>query len=262
MSETAMPKAYNHMEVEEALYDWWEKHGFFHPEQQIASGLADASAEPFVISMPPPNVTGKLHLGHAVTGSVEDALIRYNRMKGRPTLWVPGTDHAGIATQSVVERNLEKQGITRQELGRERFVQEVWDWKDEYHANITSQQRRMGITCDWTRERFTLDDGLSNAVLKSFIDLYNEGLIYRGSYLVNWSPKLQTAVSDLEVEYSEEPGTLYYFKYRLSGSDEFVPVATTRPCSSTMIRSAFFTVANRCATMIVVRPCESRSTAR
>ncbi|MCB0080122.1 MAG: valine--tRNA ligase, partial [Caldilineaceae bacterium] len=133
------------------------------------------------------------------------------------------------ATQSVVERNLEKQGITRQELGRERFVQEVWDWKDEYHANITSQQRRMGITCDWTRERFTLDDGLSNAVLKSFIDLYNEGLIYRGSYLVNWSPKLQTAVSDLEVEYSEEPGTLYYFKYRLSGSDEFVPVATTRP---------------------------------
>lgn len=224
-----MPKAYEPQTVEEELYNWWEESGFFQPEQQIESGLADADAEPFVISMPPPNVTGALHLGHAITSSVEDMLIRYHRMLGRPTLWVPGTDHAGIATQSVVERKLEEQGTSREELGRERFIQEVWDWKDEYHGRITGQQRRMGISCDWHRERFTLDDGLSDAVREAFVRLYNEGLIYRGTYLVNWSPNLQTAVSDLEVEYSEEPGTLYFFKYRLQDSEEHVPVATTRP---------------------------------
>jgi len=224
-----LPKAYEPQTVEEELYNWWEESGFFQPEQQIESGLADADAEPFVISMPPPNVTGALHLGHAITSSVEDMLIRYHRMLGRPTLWVPGTDHAGIATQSVVERKLEEQGTSREELGRERFIQEVWDWKDEYHGRITGQQRRMGISCDWHRERFTLDDGLSDAVREAFVRLYNEGLIYRGTYLVNWSPNLQTAVSDLEVEYSEEPGTLYFFKYRLQDSEEHVPVATTRP---------------------------------
>jgi len=224
-----MPKAYDPLAVEEDLYNWWEQKGFFRPEQQIESGLADPETEPFVISMPPPNVTGALHLGHAITSSVEDMLIRYHRMMGRPTLWVPGTDHAGIATQNVVERKLEEQGTSREELGRERFVQEVWDWKDEYHGRITGQQRRMGISCDWHRERFTLDDGLSDAVREAFVRLYNEGLIYRGTYLVNWSPNLQTAVSDLEVEYSEEPGTLYFFKYRLQDSEEHVPVATTRP---------------------------------
>ena len=224
-----MPKAYDPLAVEEELYNWWEQHGFFRPEQQIESGLADPNAEPFVISMPPPNVTGALHLGHAITSSIEDMLIRYHRMLGRPTLWVPGTDHAGIATQNVVERKLEEQGTSREELGRTRFIQEVWDWKDEYHNRITGQQRRMGISCDWHRERFTLDDGLSDAVIEAFVRLYNEGLIYRGTYLVNWSPNLQTAVSDLEVEYSEEPGTLYFFKYMLKGSDDYLPVATTRP---------------------------------
>ncbi len=145
---TVMPKAYDHLAVEEQLYAWWEEHGFFRPEKQQALGQADPKAKPFVISMPPPNVTGALHLGHAITSSVEDLLIRYNRMLGRLTLWVPGSDHAGIATQNVVERKLEEQGITRHDLGREAFVHEVWDWKDEYHSRITSQQKRMGISCD------------------------------------------------------------------------------------------------------------------
>ena len=149
MSE--MAKAYNPHEVETTLYEWWEKQGFFTPEQQVQSGLADPNRASFVISMPPPNVTGALHLGHAITSSVEDLLTRYHRMQGEPTLWVPGTDHAGIATQNVVERQLEKQGITRHMLGRERFVEEVWDWKHEYHGRISAQQRRMGISCDWTR---------------------------------------------------------------------------------------------------------------
>ena len=226
---TEMPKAYDHLQVEEELYCWWDENGYFRPEHQEAIGQADPDAAPFTISMPPPNVTGALHLGHAITSSIQDMLIRYNRMLGRPALWVPGSDHAGIATQSVVERQLEQQGTSRLELGRERFVQEVWDWKDEYHGRITGQQTRMGISCDWRRERFTLDDGLSDAVLEAFISLYNEGLIYRGTYLVNWSPNLQTAVSDLEVEYTEEPGLFYYFKYMLEDSDEYISVATTRP---------------------------------
>jgi valyl-tRNA synthetase len=223
-----MPKTYNPQEWEEQLYRWWEAQGFFQPEQQIESGLADPNAEPFVISMPPPNVTGALHLGHAITNSVEDMLIRFNRMQGRPTLWVPGTDHAGIATQNVVERKLAEQGISRHELGRDRFVQEVWDWKDEYHGRISAQQRRMGISCDWTRERFTLDDGLSDAVQEAFIRLYNEGLIYRGNYLVNWCPRCESAISDLEVVHEEVEGKLYTFRYPLKDGGH-VEVSTTRP---------------------------------
>ncbi len=210
MSE--MPKAYSHHETEERLYNWWNARGYFHPEQQIASGLADPAAAPFVIAMPPPNVTGILHLGHAITNGVEDALIRYHRMAGVPTLWVPGSDHAGIATQNVVERKLAEQGKTRHDLGRERFVEEVWGWKEEYHGRITLQQQRMGISCDWTRERFTLDAGLSEAVLEAFIRLYNEGLIYRGKRLVNWCPRCMSAISDLEVDYEEEQGRFYTFR--------------------------------------------------
>jgi valyl-tRNA synthetase len=228
MTEPTMAKAYSHHEVEENIYEWWHQQGFFRPEQQIASGLADPNAEPFVISMPPPNVTGALHLGHAITSSVEDMLIRYNRMIGRPTLWVPGTDHAGIATQNVVEKQLAKQGISRQQLGRERFVQEVWDWKAEYHGRITAQQKRMGISCDWERERFTLDDGLSAAVLEAFIQFYNEGLIYKGLRLVNWCPRCESAISDLEVEYEEENGKLYTFRYPLKAGG-YLEVSTTRP---------------------------------
>ena len=233
MSETTMPKAYNHLEFEEPLYEWWNQNGFFRPEQQLASGLADANAESFVISMPPPNVTGKLHLGHAITSSIEDMLIRYNRMKGRPTLWMPGTDHAGIATQNVVEKQLARQGIRRQDLGREKFVAEVWDWKAEYHGAITAQQKRMGISCDWQRERFTLDEGLSEAVVEAFLQLYEEGLIYKGLRLVNWCPRCESAISDLEVEYEEENGKLYTFRYPLKDENgkggEFLEVSTTRP---------------------------------
>ncbi|MFN8444506.1 MAG: valine--tRNA ligase [Caldilineaceae bacterium] len=230
MSETTMPKAYNHLEFEEPLYEWWEKNGHFRPEEQLASGLADPTAKPFVISMPPPNVTGKLHLGHAITSSIEDMLIRYNRMKGRPSLWVPGTDHAGIATQNVVEKQLAKQGIRRQDLGREKFVAEVWDWKAEYHGTITAQQKRMGISCDWLRERFTLDEGLSAAVIEAFLRLYEEGLIYKGLRLVNWCPRCESAISDLEVVYEEENGKFYTFRYPLKGDQgEYLEVSTTRP---------------------------------
>ncbi len=228
MTEITMPKTYDHTQVEEELYRWWEEQGFFRPEQQLGIGLADPAQESFVISMPPPNVTGALHLGHAITSSVEDMLIRYYRMRGRPTLCVPGTDHAGIATQNVVERMLDKQGITRHDLGRERFVEEVWGWKAEYHGRITAQQKRMGISCDWGRERFTLDNGLSAAVLEAFISLYKEGLIYRGKRLVNWCPRCQSAISDLEVEYEEEQGTLYTFRYPLQEGG-YLEVSTTRP---------------------------------
>jgi valyl-tRNA synthetase len=222
-------QAWNPSQHEEALYREWEEAGYFRPETQVDLGQANPEKDPFVVAMPPPNVTGALHLGHAIMDAVEDFLVRYRRMQGHPTLWVPGTDHAGIATQSVVERYLENQGTSREELGREAFEEEVWAWKDEYHHRISSQQRRMGISCDWTRERFTLDPGLSRAVRSSFVRLYREGLIYRRHYLVNWSPRLQTAVSDLEVEYSEETGTLYTFRYPLEDGNEYIPVSTTRP---------------------------------
>ena len=230
-----MPTIYDPQQWEEKLYEWWESMGFFRPEQQIESGLADPDAPPFVISMPPPNVTGALHLGHATTSAIEDMLVRYHRMAGRPTLWVPGTDHAGIATQNVVERKLAEAGTTRHELGRVRFLQEVWDWKDEYHGQISGQQRRMGISCDWSRERFTLDDGLSDAVLEAFIRLYNDGLIYRGNYLVNWCPRCESAISDLEVEHEPIEGKLYTFRYPLQKPHGDAPdaahveVSTTRP---------------------------------
>ena len=230
-----MPTIYDPQQWEEKLYEWWESMGFFRPEQQIDSGLADPDAPPFVISMPPPNVTGALHLGHATTSAIEDMLVRYHRMAGRPTLWVPGTDHAGIATQNVVERKLAEAGTTRHELGRVRFLQEVWDWKDEYHGQISGQQRRMGISCDWSRERFTLDDGLSDAVLEAFIRLYNDGLIYRGNYLVNWCPRCESAISDLEVEHEPIEGKLYTFRYPLQKPHGDAPdaahveVSTTRP---------------------------------
>ena len=230
-----MPKIYEPQQWEEKLYEWWESMGFFRPEQQIESGLADPDAPPFVISMPPPNVTGVLHLGHAITSAIEDMLIRYHRMAGRPTLWLPGTDHAGIATQNVVERKLAEGGTTRHEMGREQFVEEVWAWKDEYHGQISRQQRRMGISCDWSRERFTLDDGLSDAVLEAFIRLYNDDLIYRGNYLVNWCPRCESAISDLEVEHEPIEGKLYTFRYPLQKQDgaasgaNHVEVSTTRP---------------------------------
>ena len=185
-------------------------------------------AEPYVISIPPPNVTGALHIGHALFVSLEDLMIRHARMQGKAALWVPGSDHAGIATQLQVERMLADEGRTRLEVGREEFLERTWAWKERYGGEILGQLRRMGASCDWGRERFTLDDGLSAAVRDVFIALYEEGLIYRGPRLVNWSPGLQTAVSDLEVEHSEEAGRMYHFRYPLKDGGH-VPVATTRP---------------------------------
>ena len=182
-----------------------------------------------MISIPPPNVTGELHWGHAMFVSVEDLMIRYARMQGKRALWVPGMDHAGIATQLQVEKLLRTEGITKDELGREEFVRRVWQWKDKYGGIIQNQIRRLGASADWDRERFTLDEGLSRAVREAFVRLYDQGLIYRGTRLVNWSPGLKTAVSDIEVEYSEEQVTLYYFKYFIKDQDAYLPVATIRP---------------------------------
>jgi valyl-tRNA synthetase len=231
MEKQSLPKTYDYQSTEERIYAWWEESGFFKPTNDPSSPDFDPSLRPFVISIPPPNVTGELHLGHAMFVSMEDLMIRYNRMKGIPTLWVPGSDHAGIATQLQVEKTLAKEGLSREEIGREEFLDRTWAWKDKYGSMITNQIRRLGASCDWSRERFTLDDGLSRAVREAFIRLYEKGLIYRGPRLINWSPGLRTAVSDLEVEYSEEPGFLYYFKYMLvnGGEDEYIPVATTRP---------------------------------
>lgn len=225
-----MPKTYDPAASERRIYDWWEQSGFFKPE------IAGPDAKPFVISIPPPNLTGELHLGHAMFVSLEDLMIRYKRMRGYAALWVPGYDHAGIATQLQVEKMLAREGIKRQDLGREEFLRRTWAWKEKYGGHIVRQLRRLGASCDWDRMRFTLDEGLSRAVREAFVRLYRMGLIYRGEYLVNWSPGLQTAVSDLEVEYSEEDATMYYFKYPIAGADladgpgkGYIPVATVRP---------------------------------
>ena len=233
LRDADLDKPYNAHAVEQPLYAWWEQHGFFQPH--LAEGR-----EPFTMVIPPPNVTGRLHTGHGLTMTIEDILIRWHRMLGDPTLWLPGTDHAGIATQNVVERELAKEGKTRQELGRELFVEDVWEWKDRYGGIITDQLRRLGSSLDWTRERFTLDDGLSRAVRVAFKRLYDDGLIYRGEYLVNWCPRCNTAISDLEVEHEERQGSLWYIRYKLAqdGDDDWrltsgdapsITVATTRP---------------------------------
>ncbi|MFQ5400882.1 MAG: valine--tRNA ligase [Anaerolineae bacterium] len=220
MSE--MPKAYDFKNTEERLYAWWWEKGWFKPE-------INPDGKPFVISIPPPNVTGALHMGHVMFVALEDLMIRRARMQGRAALWVPGTDHAGIATQLQVEKQiLREEEMTRQEIGREEFLRRTWAWKEKHGSYITGQLRRLGASCDWDRERFTLDEGLSRAVREAFVRMYRMGLIYQAEYLVNWSPGLQTAVSDLEVEYSEEPGHLYYFKYPVKGGGH-LPVATTRP---------------------------------
>ncbi len=221
-----LPKTYDPHSVEKRLYDWWEAQGYFKP-------IIDPNQKPFVISMPPPNITGALHVGHAITATLEDIMIRWHRMKGKPTLWVPGSDHAGIATQNVVERALEAEGTSRQELGREGFLKRVWQWKEEYGSRITEQHRRLGASCDWERERFTLDEELSRAVRAAFVRLYHKGLIYRGTYLINWCPRCKTAISDLEVIHQEEATKLWYVRYPLEDSEEgekeYITVATTRP---------------------------------
>ncbi|MCJ7535846.1 MAG: valine--tRNA ligase [Anaerolineales bacterium] len=230
MNSFKLPKTYDFKATENKIYDWWDQGGYFKPDNDPNQPGFDPQIKPFVISIPPPNVTGELHLGHAMFVSMEDLMIRYHRMKGIPSLWVPGTDHAGIATQLQIEKALSAEGLTREQIGREDFLRRTWEWKEKYGGIITQQIRRLGASCDWDRERFTLDEGLSRSVRAAFVRLYEKGLIYRGPRLINWSPGLKTAVSDLEVEYSEEPGTLYYFKYMLADAQgDFIPVATTRP---------------------------------
>ena len=185
--------------------------------------------QPYCIVIPPPNVTGRLHLGHALNNTLQDILVRYHRMKGDDTLWVPGTDHAGIATQVRVEEELAKQGLARHDLSREEFLERVWAWKEEYGDAIIKQLKKLGASCDWDRERFTMDEGCSRAVREVFVRLYKKGLIYRGSYLVNWCPKCATTISDIEVEHEEREGRLWHIRYPLAEGDGYVQVATTRP---------------------------------
>jgi valyl-tRNA synthetase len=219
---TELSKAYEHLDVEKRWYPVWRDAGYFHAE--------DASDKPaYCIAIPPPNVTGSLHIGHGLTVTIEDVLIRWRRMQGYNALWMPGTDHAGIATQMVVTRELAKEGVSRHDLGREAFIAKVWEWKEVYHARITKQLEVLGVSLDWERERFTMDDGLSRAVRKVFVELYKDGLIYRDKRLVNWSPGIHTVLSDLEVEYEEKAGKLWHLAYPVAGSDERLVVATTRP---------------------------------
>jgi valyl-tRNA synthetase len=217
-----IPKAYEPGKVERKWYDFWLEQGYFTPK-------IDPGKKPFVIIMPPPNVTGELHLGHALTAALEDTMIRWHRMKGEPTLWLPGTDHAGIATQVVIEQKLAKQGLTKNDIGREEFLEMTWEWAKESRKNINYQHQTLGASCDWTRDCFTLDEGPSKAVRTAFVRLYNKGLIYRGERMINWCPRCQTALSDLEVEHRDVIGHLYYIRYPLSNGEGFVTIATTRP---------------------------------
>ena len=218
-----LSKTYRPAEVENRLYQEWERSGAFAAGQR-------GNAKPYSIVIPPPNVTGSLHIGHALNNTLQDVLIRFERMRGRDALWQPGTDHAGIATQMVVERQLAEQGLSRRDLTREQFIAKVWHWKEQSGGTITGQLRRLGASCDWSRERFTMDEGLSAAVRKVFVDLHKQGLIYRDKRLVNWDPKLHTAISDLEVEQREVKGHLWHLKYPVEGlADTFITVATTRP---------------------------------
>lgn len=217
-------KAYNPNEVEADMYRRWEESGYFNPDN-----LPDKRTRPYVISMPPPNITGELHFGHALGMTIQDILIRYHRMTGDRTLWLPGTDHAAISTQVVVERELRKEGIDRQQLGREKFLKRVWQWRDKYGRRIVEQIKAMGASADWSRERFTMDPQLTAAVQTAFIRLYRDGYIYRGERIINWCPDCQTAISDLEVDHQDVPGHLWYINYPLVDGSGQVTVATTRP---------------------------------
>ncbi|MDG2289492.1 MAG: valine--tRNA ligase, partial [Woeseiaceae bacterium] len=215
-----MDKSYQPQDIERRIYNRWEEKGYFTPE---------GDGTPYCIVIPPPNVTGTLHMGHAFQDTIMDTLTRFHRMLGHRTLWQPGMDHAGIATQMVVERLLNTEGKSKHDLGREKFIQRIWSWKEQSGGQIAKQTRRLGASVDWSRDRFTMDDGLSNAVRKVFIQLHEEGLIYRGKRLVNWDPILHTALSDLEVLSEDESGSLWNFRYPLASGDGHLVVATTRP---------------------------------
>ena len=223
MEEKRLNDKFNPKDFEERLYNDWEEKGYFKPSM-------DKNKEPYCIMMPPPNVTGKLHMGHALDGTIQDVLIRFKRMQGYDTLWLPGSDHAAISTEMKVVQKLAKEGKTKQDLGREKFLEEAWDWTHEYGGIIQNQQRKLGCSCDWDRNRFTLDEGMSDAVLEQFVQLYEKGLIYKGKRMVNWCTSCNTSISDAEVEYKEEPSYLWHIKYKITGTeDEYIIVATTRP---------------------------------
>ena len=215
-------QGYDPESVEARWYRFWEEHGLFRADET-------STAPPYSIVIPPPNVTGSLHMGHALNNSLQDILIRWHRMRGDNTLWMPGTDHAGIATQNVVERQLRQEGLTRDEVGRDAFVERVWTWKRESGGTIIRQLRTLSASCDWARERFTLDPGLSHAVREVFCRLYEAGLIYRGDYIINWCPRCQTALSDLEVEYQERNGHLWHIRYPVIGGDGELVVRVMPP---------------------------------
>ena len=218
-----LPKTYSPKDFEDRIYNTWCERGYFRPDP-------DKSKPAFSIVIPPPNVTGQLHMGHALDETLQDILVRAKRMQGYSTLWVPGTDHAGIATQIKVEENLRvNEGLTRYDLGREKFLERVWDWKEKYGNRIINQLKKLGTSCDWEHERFTMDEGCSRAVREVFVNLYNKGLIYKGNRIINWCPHCVTALSDAEVEYTEQPGHFWHIRYPVKGSDEYVVIATTRP---------------------------------
>ena len=217
-----LKKVYEPQDVEDRLYAHWEELGCFKADNK-------SKKEPFTVVIPPPNVTGQLHMGHAMDETIQDILIRYKKLRGYETLWLPGTDHAGIATQIKVEEMLRKEGLTRYDLGREAFLERVWAWKEKYGSTIINQLKKLGSACDWSRERFTMDEGCSAAVRKVFVDLYEKGLIYQGNRIINWCPNCKTALSDVEVEYTEKEGRLWHIEYKVKDSDEVVVCATTRP---------------------------------
>jgi valyl-tRNA synthetase len=220
--ENSLPTVYDPRAVEDKWYQYWLEGEYFRPQ-------IDPEQEPFTIVIPPPNVTGALHMGHALDNTIQDVLIRWKRMTGVPTLWLPGTDHAGIATQAKVVESLAQEGLTPQDLGREKFLERTWQWKEQYGGRIIEQLKRLGASCDWSRERFTMDEGCSRAVREVFVSLYEKCLIYRGNYIINWCPQCGTAISDIEVEHEETEGKLWHFRYPLVDGDGYVTVATTRP---------------------------------
>ena len=215
-------KKYNHLKEEKKISDFWIKNGCFKPKK-------GKSSKKFSVVIPPPNVTGRLHMGHALNNSLQDVLVRFNRMKGLETLWQPGTDHAGIATQAIVEKQLSKEGLNKNDLGRDKFIERVWKWKEESGGIILEQLKKLGCSCDWSRTRFTMDEDLSKAVTKVFVDLYKKKLIYKDKKLVNWDTQLQTAISDLEVVQRDVQSQLYYIEYQINNSDNKITIATTRP---------------------------------
>ena len=218
-----LPKVYDPRDVESRIYKLWMDGDCFKAEP-------NPDKKPFSIVMPPPNVTGQLHMGHAMDCTLQDILIRYKRMQGYEALWLPGSDHAGIATQIKVEEELRKnEGLTRYDLGREKFLERVWAWKEKYGSRIVEQQKKMGASCDWSRDRFTMDEGCSRAVRETFCELYEKGLIYKGSRIINWCPHCLTALSDAEVEYTDKPGNLWYIRYPLADGSGDIVIATTRP---------------------------------